>query len=397
MRLEQILSIAHQVPMDNPLSPDCIWGLALSLQGPPGIGKTARVKSSSKSLGLHTGIVELGGKQPEDAAGAPFLTKDDKLVIACLLQPVNELNEKGKGVLFLDEFNWARPATQGAFLSMVWGRRVGDTAFSNYIRVVLSSNPTSSAGGGYLLIPPMANRLAHFDIAKPSFEELSEYFTGMSRGYDPTEIEDGERKIQENWADEYPKGAGMLIGFMRQFPQHILDELPVGHPQAHKAWCSPRSLENALRAATAVRILHGAGSEDIQDVFVEACIGAKAAVDWASYRADSDLPDPLDMLKKGYKPDRTRLDKTLAAFGCVQAYVIGRPTLDERKTLAEPMWGLIENLLDSGLGDIAAPIAQGLIRNKLGSQLGGSTATLVKKLLLRFGKAGIHHLVTETP
>ena len=395
MRLEKILSLSYLVPMDNPLNPECIWGLASVLHGKPGIGKTARVKTSGKLLHLPVGIVELGGKQPEDAAGAPFLTKNDELVIACLLQPVNELNAKGRGVLFLDEFNWARPATQGAFLSMVWGRRVGDTVFSNHIRIVLAGNPPSSAGGGYMLIPPMANRLAHWDIPAPSDEEEDDYLMGMLQE-DPLLIEQGEQKIQASWSNEWPKTVGAMMGFKRKFPQHRLAEPKTGDPKAHKAWPSPRSREMAMRAVTTVRIMEGKDSEDIQDEFFTACCGEAAAVDWAAYRADADLPDPEDMLKNGYKPDRTRLDKTLASVGCAASFVIGRTTLDERKQYAEPMWGIIENLLDSGLGDIGAPIAQGLVRNKLGSQVGGACAVLVKKLMLRMGKAGIHHYVGDS-
>lgn len=394
MRLEKILALSYLVPMKNPLDPDCIWGLPSVLHGKPGIGKTARVFSSGEMLDLPVGVVELGGKQPEDAGGAPFLTKNDELVIACLLQPVNVLNALGKGVLFLDEFNWARPATQGAFLSMVWARRVGDTAFSNHIRIILAGNPPSSAGGGHMLIPPMANRLAHWDIQAPSDDEENEYLMGMTQK-DEGVIEQGERKVKELWADEWPKTVGQMIGFKRQFPQHRHAEPKSGDPQAHKAWASGRSREMAMRAITTVRIMEGADSEDMQDEFFAACCGEKAAVDWAAYRADADLPDPLTMLKQGYKPDRTRLDKTLAAFSSAAAYVIGRPTMDERKQYAAPMWGLIESLLDGGLGDIGAPIAQGLIRNKLGSQIGGEGAVLVKKTLLRFGKSGLHTLVGD--
>jgi MoxR-like ATPase len=393
-RLEDVLSLLYCVPMGNPIEPDCIWGGVPVLHGKPGIGKTARVKQSAKKLKLKLGIVELGGRQPEDASGAPFLTKDDQLVIACILGAANEVNAAGRGVLFLDEVNWARPATQGAFLSMVWDRRIGDTQFSNYVRVVMAMNPPGSAGGGNPLIPPMANRCFHFEIAPPSDEEENEYLLGTS-SWNEEDLENSEKRIVERWADEHPRTVGQMVGFKRKFPQYKLAEPKAGDPQHHKAWPSPRARENAIRAITTTRILKGPDSQDLQDAFMMAACGEKCAIDWAAYRAESDLPDPIEMLRKGYRPDRTRIDRTMAACSAAAAYVINRPTLDERKELALPMWEIVQGLLDNSIGDIGAPIAQALIRNKLGSAIGGETGALVKKLMVRFGRAKIDQLLEE--
>jgi hypothetical protein len=391
--LEKVLSICYAIPMGDPLDPACIWGGVPSLQGPPGIGKSSRGKQSGKYFDLPVGIVELGGRQPEDASGVPFLTKDDKLVIACILNAVNELNAKGKGVLILDEINWARPNTQGAFLSMVQDRRVGDMVFSNMIRIVLASNPRRSAGGGHPLIPPMANRCFHFDMEDPSEEDENAYLMGQGRR-NVSPIENIERVVQEAWHDVWPKMVGQMIGFKRKFPQYVLAEPSDGDPQHHKAWPSPRSREHALRAATTVRILETKKDEKtgkdiispLEDVFIEAACGEKMAVDWAVYRHEANLPDPLDMLTKGWTPDTSRIDRTMAAYGACASFVIGRPKKEEREQYAAPLWESFMKLLELGMGDIALQVAVPTAKAGLNMNTPGPAGKMAQKVMAEFAK-----------
>lgn len=394
--LEKILSLCYAIPMGDPLDPACIWGGVPSLQGPPGIGKSSRGKQSGKFFDLPVGIVELGGRQPEDASGVPFLTRDDKLVVACILNAVNELNEKGKGVLILDEINWARPNTQGAFLSMVQDRRVGDTIFSNMIRIVLASNPRRSAGGGHPLIPPMANRCFHFDLEDPSEDDENAYLMGQSRR-NVTPIENVERIVQDAWHDVWPKMVGQMIGFKRKFGQYVLAEPKDGDPQHHKAWPSPRSRENALRAMTTVHILEttkdpNTGKEVLspyEDMFLEAACGEKMAIDWATYRHDSNIPDPLDMLTKGWAPDTTRIDRTMAAYAGCASWVLGRPKKEEREQYAGPLWESFMKLLEVGLGDVALQTAIPVTRAGLNLNMGGPHVKIITKVMAEFAKKNL--------
>lgn len=394
--LEKILSLCYAIPMGDPMDPACIWGGVPSLQGPPGIGKSARGKQSGKFYDLPVGVVELGGRQPEDASGVPFLTKDDKLVIACILNAVNDLNTAGKGVLMLDEINWARPNTQGAFLSMVQDRRVGDTIFSNFVRIILASNPQRSAGGGHPLIPPMANRCFHFDLEEPSEEDENAYLMGQSRRQ-ITPIENIENVIRDAWENVWPKMVGQMIGFKQKFGQYVLAEPKPGDPQHHKAWPSPRSRENALRAMTTIRILEATkdpstGKEVIspyEDLFLEAACGEKMAIDWATYRIDADLPDPMVMLTKGWKPDKARIDRTMAAYMGCATFVIGRTKKEERVQLAGPLWELFGGLLEAGLGDLALQCAIPTTRAGLNLNMGGASGKIVQRVMVDFDKAGL--------
>jgi hypothetical protein len=400
--LEKLLSICYLIPMGDPLDPACIWGAVPSLQGKPGIGKTGRVKTSAKYRDLPFGLVELGGRQPEDASGAPFLTKNDELIIACLLNAVNELNAKGKGVLLLDDVNWARQATQGAFLSMVQDRRVGDTIFSNHIRMVLASNPQKSAGGGYPLIPPMANRCLHFDVDGPTEDEENTYLMG-GRNRQVTPLEDAQLLVQNGWEDVWGPLVGFMIGFKRKFSQYVHAEPLPGDPQHHKAWPSHRSREMALRAVATVRILETMTDENgkkvispLEDVFVEAACGSKMAVDWAAYRAESDLPDPKDMLTKGYTLD-TRMDRLMASVGGMTAYVIGRTKKEEREELAGPAWEICLKMVEAGYSDIALTNSTEMARQGLNLEkiTSGPSHKMIKKVMAEYGKRGLEKYIAK--
>lgn len=383
--IEEILSICYAIPMGNPLMPDCIWGATPSIQGPPGIGKSGRVKHSGKTCALPVGIVELGGRTPEDAAGVPFLNSKDEFIVACLLDAVNKLNAAGKGVLFLDEINWARPNTQGAFLSAVQDRRIGDTEFSNFIRIVLASNPQRSAGGGHALIPPMANRCLHFDIEKESIadDDENDYLVGRVKPVTP--MENVEEIVRDQWQNHWSTLVGQMIGFKERFSKYVLEEPPAGSPEHHKAWPSPRSRELALRAITTVRILKTRTNDKgrvvhspLEDVFVEAACGLKMATDWAAYRLEADLPTPKDVLEKGWKPDPSRIDRTMAVYRSCEAFVLGRANAEEKKEFAAALWGHLIPLIDAGLGDLALKIIYSLANAKLGLGMGGAAGKVVK-------------------
>lgn len=388
--LEKFLSVAFLVPINKvPSAPDCIWGLPTMLHGSPGIGKSARVFAAAKSIGLDCGIVELGGRQPEDASGAPFLTKNDELVIACLLDAVNRLNKIGRGVLFLDEVTCGRPATQGAFLSMVQERRVGDMQFSNEIRIVLAGNPPSEAAGGYDLQPPMANRMAHRDELPPSVEDFTSYLLqGSGAALRP--IDQGQRTVVEKWQDEYPKVQGLMIGYINRFKQHLHKVPPSGDPNRGKAFPTPRTFEYAGRAVAAARCL--GEDANMQAALFSSCMGPAAAVDWETWLHTADLPDPLVMLEKGWTPDKTRLDRTVAALSSATAYVLGRNDAAERLKLAPAMWGLLSQTCGAGLADIALAPAQTLVRGGFGTKAGKAISDVASPVLLRFGKAGLEEM-----
>lgn len=178
-QMEGIMSIAMLTPMGDPNDADCKWGAPILLEGPPGIGKSGMINQAAASVGLPLETVYLGQRQPEDLSGAPIPDGDGDANIVCILPAVRRLMLQKKGVLFLDELSCARPATQGAGLSTVQERAVGDTQLPGSIRVFAAANPPEQSAGGWRLAPPMENRLVHFKVECPTPRDWGIY---MLRG-----------------------------------------------------------------------------------------------------------------------------------------------------------------------------------------------------------------------
>ena len=394
MPLEKFLSTCMLVPIGDPLAESCIWGLPVMLHGSPGIAKTARIHQASDAVGLSCMAVELGGRQPEDAGGAPFVTKNsqgqDMIVIACILPAINELNAMGRGVLFLDELTCGRPATQGAFLTCVQERRVGDTKFSPKIRIVCAGNPPNESAGGYTLQLPMANRMAHRDVSPPSVEEFTTYLIqGPSKSGES--IEEGERIVTEAWSDHYPVTVGHIAGFLKQFPQHLFCIPKQGHPARGKAFPTHRTMDYATRAVATARILHRDVSE--QTELFASCVGAAAASDFDTWVQESRLPDPVSVLQEGWKPDKTRLDRTHAVYAGMIAYVLGRQKKEDRLDLAPLAWKRLSDLIDSGIPDVGLPHARALMRAGFSSKASKEVAEASRPVSLYYGRKGFQDLV----
>jgi len=388
MPLEKFLSTAFLVPMGAPTDEDCIWGLPVCLHGSPGIGKTARVRQASAAVGLPSKTVNLGGRQPEDASGAPFVTKNangqDVIVIACILGAVNDLNAHGSGVLFFDELTCARPATQGAFLSAMDERRVGDVQFKPRVRVVAAGNPPEEAAGGFMLQPPMANRFAHRDVAVPDLAGFTSYLLqGPQKNVDS--IENGESRVSEEWSEHYPIVAGLAAGFVERF-RKIYDMPRQGHKNRGKAFLTPRSLEYAIRAVTTCRIL-GHDYNDQLELFA-ACTGPGPAIKWDAWVKEANLPHPMEVLKNGWKPDTTRLDRTMAVYSGLAAYVLNKADKKERAKLAILAWNRLEDLIKYNLPDLALPPAKSLVNGGFGTKAGPEMEKAVRPILLYLGKKG---------
>lgn len=383
MSLEDFLALSMLVPMTkDPKEPDCIWGMPSMLHGSPGIGKTARIYQASRAVGLTCMPVELGGRQPEDASGAPFLTRDDKLVIACLLPAVNELNAIGEGVLFLDELTNARPSTQGAFLTAVQERRVGDTRFSNKIRVICAGNPMQESAGGYILQPPMANRLAHRDVKPPTVEEYTRFLLhGENSDIQP--IHNAEQRIIAGWSQHWPHIKGQIIGFLQKFPQHLFAMPKQGHPNRGKAFPTPRSVEMAGRALATARILNKDAADQMD--IVSACIGSGAATSWATWIREADLPDPLHVLRHGWKVDTDRLDRTIAVYASMVAYVLARPQ-KEKLELAVPAYHQMAKLKEANLLDLMISPGQALAQGGCTSAASPEIAKAAREVMLFIGR-----------
>lgn len=90
--IERMLSIGLLVPLGDPNSPSCRWGLPQMLWGDPGIGKSERVETAGAQVGLPVRTTYVPTCQPEDAAGSAFMNSSKGM--AMLEAALNVIEEQ---------------------------------------------------------------------------------------------------------------------------------------------------------------------------------------------------------------------------------------------------------------------------------------------------------------
>lgn len=381
--LENIISIALVTPKDDPNTPNCVWGLPLLLWGPPGIGKSDRVRAAGNAVGLEVRTVFPATRAPEDFSGAPFMV-DGEVKVQCIIGGVNELVGIGKGVFFIDEVSCAVPAVQASLLGVVLDRRIGDTIFPPGVRIISAANPANEAAGGWDLTPPMANRFAHLDTACPTTEEWTDWLRGNASVVD--DITAAENLVKENWGTSWARATALMAGFMRG--GGLLFSIPQeGHADRGRAWPSPRSWTMAAHAvATCIAL----DVPQLSSTFVEMCVGKGQAIEWASWVKNANLPDPRQMCLSGWTPNKSRLDITVAALRSMSGYVAAQKSQKEREMLAVGAWKILEAVDKQGNLDVAAPCARELMNAGLGVMCQNKDVLAANRALItRLGATGL--------
>jgi hypothetical protein len=389
--LEQIVSVSLLTPMGDPDDKKCVWGMPLLIWGSPGIGKSTRVAAAARAAGLHLEPVFSAGQHPEDFTGIPVRKADGGLHRVCALEEVNRLVEMGRGVLFLDEVSCAPPTVQAALLKVVMNRYIGDTQLPGGVRIISAANPAEEAAGGWELEPPLANRFVHIQESPPTAQEWTEWLIN-GENVEVTDYKSGEKMVRDSWDSEYPRMKGLMAGFVKRRP-NLLYNLPKEGDRARgRAWPSPRTCEYAARMAATCGCL-SLGMDSQMD-FVQAAIGEAAAAEWAAWVQDADLPSPETMLRNGWTPDPHRLDRSVAAYTGVAAFVVGCKDLQARKNYAIKAWGLYDKACKAGVADVIMVATQAFINNGLSLSAGADMAEAAKPVLSRLGDSGLAKLST---
>ena len=393
MNLEKIISTAFLVPMGDPLDPLCNWGLNVMLWGDPGIGKSRRVETASLSVGLPAQVIYAATSQPEDVSGTAFPDGKGGATILSLLPGIKRLMEDKAGVLFLDELSCARPAVQAAFLAVPLTRRVGDQILPPGVRVIAAGNPPESAAGGWELEPPMANRFCHIDVKPPTVEEWTDW---LLNGEIPLEtIEHGEQRVKDGWQNAWPIVKGIMKGFLQTNPGCLHTIPKEGDRARGRSWPSPRTWEFAARAYATCLCLKV--DKITTMAFVEGCVGEGVAIAFASWVQNADLPDPLDVLQNGWEIDKKRLDRCLAVYTSMVAYVTGRQDPEERKKLAVLAWNRLAEGVQANLTDLVFPMANTLVRCGLDTQASQEIAEAAQPVMVRLAKGGYGQYLPGRP
>lgn len=318
-------------------------GVPVVLWGSPGTGKTSAVRALAESLGWPVEVVIGSIREPADFAGLPVVV--DGGVRMAPPAWANRLAEAGRGLLFLDELTTAPPAVQAAMLRVVLERVVGDTALPAAVRVVAAANPPDEAADGWELAPPLANRLVHLDWPV----EATSVVHGLAVGFPvPTLLMAEETTVAHRVA-----ARAAVAAFLQVRPALVL-QVPKVAALSSRGWPSPRSWEAvAILLATCEA---SRASEDARELLVTGAVGEGPALEFLSWLANADLPDPETVLAD---PDAfvlpERSDRAFAALTAVAAVAVAKRDA-EMWTAA---WRVVAKAAASA-PDVAALVARSL-------------------------------------
>jgi AAA domain (dynein-related subfamily) len=297
-------------------------GLALSarvpvlLWGAPGTGKTSVIRALAEAAGWPCETVIASIREPSDFAGLPIV-RDGGVDLAPPRWAVR-LAGSAHGVVFFDEVSTAPPAVQAALLRVVLERTVGDLNLPDGVAVVAAANPPEQAADGWDLSPPLANRFCHLEWPVDARTVADGFSAGWPAVAPPSLPGEWERRI--------PVVRSWIAGFVTVRPTLAI-AVPEDAAGAGRAWPSPRTWDVAARLQAAAE---GAGSgEAIASLLVRGCVGAGAGVEYMTWLAEADLPDPEAVLAD---PDSfvlpERGDRAYAALSSIAAAVAAEPSAD---------------------------------------------------------------------
>ena len=209
--------------------------------------------------------------------GLPMLLEDGQgrgYTKNTIVDWVKDLMEAGQGVLFIDEFNNAPPAVQALLLQVVHLRRVGQYQLPDGVWIVCASNDVADAADGFVLAPPMANRLLHIEY-DPDF---ADWAAGMIVNFNHpmSEAEAGLRTLFVKFIENH---------------QDLWNKQPKSDEAAGKAWPSPRSWDNAASMCSFL-LDHDLAFERALRGFV----GENASTSFLSWKRNLRLPEYATLL-----------------------------------------------------------------------------------------------------
>ncbi len=352
MYMKNLLAVAMVVPMKNHISvdsPDQILGLPVCVEGPPGIGKSETIEALGDELTLLTHTVFIPSCTPEDLMGYPVQDGVGKLVRSCDDPIIHEIAERKSGLVFLDEINTNRQNIYAGLLSVLLKRRFGGVPLGGGTRFISAMNGDADSVGSIPFPPPISNRFCHIKWEAGGGAEYLDWLSGTGDRDDDkvSPVDLLSRKRDENWSGAWSEFVGKAAGFFK-VREATLHTGPL-EADPTKGWASRRTWFWALRAMATCRALKA--PEKIRLDLLRGCVGVGPATEFMKWEKESDLPTPEDVLKNGFEPDTTRIDRSMAVYESLSSYVVGMKKGPEQLKAATTAWGVLRKGADSSLAD----------------------------------------------
>ncbi len=318
-------------------------GVPVVLWGSPGTGKTSVVRALAEDLNWPLEVVIGSIREPADFAGLPVVINGGVRMAPPAWAA--RLAESGTGLLFLDELTTAPPAVQAAMLRVVLERVVGDLTLPPGVRVVAAANPPEEAAEGWELAPALANRLVHLDWPV----DAKAVANGLAVGFPAPAL-----LLSEDVSLSHQLAARAAVAAFLQVRPTLVLEVPKVAALSSRGWPSPRSWEAVavlLAACEASR-----ACEDARAALVTGAVGEGPAIEFLSWLANADLPDPEAVLADpdGFVlPERS--DRAFAALTAVASVAVAKG--DAASWTAA--WRVVAKAADVA-ADVAALVARTL-------------------------------------
>lgn len=316
------------------------------LIGEPGIGKTANIHGICEALSEPLETILLSIREPADIGGWPVRT--DLGVMLDAPAWAKRLAHHGHGVVFFDELSTASPACHAAGLRVIHEGVVGDLALPAEVARVAAMNPPDQAGGaGNDLPAPLANRFIHIQWPHGDTESWT---TGMVSGWPEPEFP----RLKPTWRTQIPYVRAKIASFIHARPE-LLHKLPKEESARSEPWPSERSWDMSATVMAAATD----ASENVRTMLLAGGVGSGPAIEYLTYEAHLDLPDPEDCLAH---PERVTVpkqgDKAYALFAGVASAVLANFT-EDRYFRAFKIFG---KAADSHAPDLAVSAATSVVK-----------------------------------
>lgn len=372
MNIKNLIITGLCVPLDKNRAinhPNHKTGLPMCFVGEPGVGKSEIIEELGEELRMLTHTIFIPSKNPEDIGGYPVQDGTGKLVRMCDDPVIHSLAEVQEGLVLLDEINTNRQQIYAALLSVLLRRTYGGVSLGGRVRFVAAMNPIESSVGGIEFPAPIANRFMHCRWPSPSATSWSDWILDYEE--DRVEVKAMsvyEKQRDENWDGAWSDIAGKGAGFMKVRGSLLHKRPEVGTPDFSSAWPSHRTWWWALRSMATTKAL--SMGEEVRVALLSGCVGAAAASEFLAWERAADLPTAEDMLKNGWKPDKTRLDRCIAAYSTLTTHVLSLKN-KEQIAAAAKTWAIFHDACKSGpLADIITRPARLLVLRNLGLSSG---------------------------